>query len=407
MSTTAYVALGSNLGDRGQFLEEATHLLEQTPGISVLARAGVYETAPVGGPPGQEKYLNSVVKIQTDLSARELFATMTDIERKLGRVRTVKDAPRTIDLDLLLFGNETVNEDDLVVPHPRMHQRQFVLEPLVEIAPDVVHPNLGLDAKTLLASLGARKPWDLRGQKAVVTGSTSGIGRAIAFALARAGADVIVHGRREQTAKHVVAKLEQLGAKTTTITADLNSTDEVMRFVDDAWEVWDGVTIWINNAGADTLTGEAATWPFLKKLRTLIDVDVIATMLLSREIGRRMQECGQGVILNMGWDQAETGMEGDSGELFSATKSAIMAFSRSLALSLAPQVRVNCLAPGWIQTAWGDQASQYWQDRVRRETPLDRWGVPEDVANTALWLVSPEASFITGQIIRINGGAVR
>jgi 3-oxoacyl-[acyl-carrier protein] reductase len=109
----------------------------------------------------------------------------------------------------------------------------------------------------------------------------------------------------------------------------------------------------------------------------------------------------------MGWDQAESGMEGDSGELFAATKSAIMAFSRSLALSLAPTVRVNCLAPGWIRTTWGEGASSRWQERVLRETPLARWGRPEDVAAVARWLASPAASFLTGQTIRINGGAVR
>src|SRR5262249_45057307 len=102
----------------------------------------------------------------------------------------------------------------------------------------------------------------------------------------------------------------------------------------------------------------------------------------------------------------ETGMEGDSGELFAASKGAIMAFSRSLALSLAPTVRVNCLAPGWIRTAWGEGASRRWQERVRRGTPLGRWGSPQEVAAVARWLVSSAADFLTGQIIRVNGGAV-
>jgi 3-oxoacyl-[acyl-carrier protein] reductase len=120
-----------------------------------------------------------------------------------------------------------------------------------------------------------------------------------------------------------------------------------------------------------------------------------------------MKRRGRGVILNMGWDQAETGMEGDSGQLFAATKAAVMAFTRCLALSLAPEVRVNCLAPGWIRTAWGEKASDIWQARVLRETPLARWGTPDDVAHAACWLASPAAQFITGQIVRINGGAVR
>jgi NAD(P)-dependent dehydrogenase (short-subunit alcohol dehydrogenase family) len=120
-----------------------------------------------------------------------------------------------------------------------------------------------------------------------------------------------------------------------------------------------------------------------------------------------MKARGRGVILTVGWDQAETGMEGDSGELFAAVKGAVMCFTRSLALSLAPEVRVNCLAPGWIRTAWGETASPTWQERVRRETPLGVWGLPEDVAAAAVWLASPAAGFMTGQTYRVNGGAVR
>jgi 3-oxoacyl-[acyl-carrier protein] reductase len=97
-------------------------------------------------------------------------------------------------------------------------------------------------------------------------------------------------------------------------------------------------------------------------------------------------------------------MEGDSGELFATTKGAVMAFTRSLAKSLAPHVRVNCVAPGWIKTAWGDQASTDWQERATRECLLDRWGEVGDIADAVQWLISPQASFITGQIINVNGG---
>src|SRR5205085_666195 len=155
------------------------------------------------------------------------------------------------------------------------------------------------------------------------------------------------------------------------------------------------------NAGADTLTGAAARWPFERKLQALLAVDVTATILLARDAGARMKAAGGGVIVNVGWDQADTGMEGDSGQLFGATKAAVMAFTKSLALTLAPEVRVNCLAPGWIRTGWGEGASGRWHERVRRETPLARWGTPADVARAARWLVSPEASFITGQVIRL------
>jgi len=120
-----------------------------------------------------------------------------------------------------------------------------------------------------------------------------------------------------------------------------------------------------------------------------------------------MQMQGSGSIVTMGWDQAETGMEGESGELFAATKGAVLAFTRSLALSLAPSVRVNALAPGWIKTSWGESTSREWHERVIRETPLRRWGTPEDVAELACFLVGPRAKYLTGQVFRVNGGAIR
>jgi 3-oxoacyl-[acyl-carrier protein] reductase len=154
----------------------------------------------------------------------------------------------------------------------------------------------------------------------------------------------------------------------------------------------------------DVLTGEASNWSFEEKLAALWKVDVVGTLRLSRAVGQRMRERGHGTMLNIGWDQAETGMAGDSGEMFAAVKGAVMAATRSLAKSLAPEVRVNCVAPGWIRTDWGEKASQHWQDRARRESLMGRWGTPEDIARTARFLVSPAAKFINGQVIAINGG---
>src|SRR5262249_37325334 len=151
--------------------------------------------------------------------------------------------------------------------------------------------------------------------------------------------------------------------------------------VNHAFALWDGLDAWLHLAGADTLTGEGARQSYDTKLDLLWSVDVVATMRLCRAAGERMRAAGSGVIVTMGWDQAETGMAGDSGELFAATKGAVMSYTRSLAMSLAPSVRVNCVAPGWIKTAWGEGASNAWQERVLRETPLARWGTPEDIAH--------------------------
>lgn len=249
---------------------------------------------------------------------------------------------------------------------------------------------------------------NLRGRRAIVLGSTSGIGRATALLLAESGADVIVHGRRSREgAEAVAARCRDLGVRSAVLMADLADRDAGDALVEGAWDLWGGLDAWVHFAGADTLTGSGAKLGFDEKLDVLLEVDLVSTMRLCRAVGREMKARGSGAIVTMGWDQAETGMEGDSGELFAATKGAVMAFTRSLALGLAPAVRVNAVAPGWIKTAWGAGASQAWHDRVMRETPMRRWGTPEDVARAARFLVGPESGFLTGQVVRVNGGVVR
>jgi len=245
----------------------------------------------------------------------------------------------------------------------------------------------------------------LAGKNAVVTGSSSGVGRAIALELAAAGANVLIHARASaDKARQTAAEVQALGVASDIVMADIAETADRQRLVAAARDWHGGFDIWINNAGADVLTGDRSNWSFDQKLARLWAVDVAGTVALSRAAGAVLNENAGGVILNMGWDQAAHGMEGDSGEMFSTIKGAIMAFTRSLAKSLAPKVRVNCLAPGWIRTAWGQTAPEYWHNRAVNESLLKRWGQPEDVARTALFLASPAASFITGQVVEINGG---
>jgi 2-amino-4-hydroxy-6-hydroxymethyldihydropteridine diphosphokinase len=134
--TKAYLGLGSNLGDRRKNLDSALRMLDEDGHIRVLSVSKYYETAPVGGPP-QGKFINAAAKIETAYSPRELLATVLAIEKGLGRKRTVKNVPRVIDIDILLFGDLKIEEDGLTIPHPRMFQREFVMMPLHDINPTV------------------------------------------------------------------------------------------------------------------------------------------------------------------------------------------------------------------------------------------------------------------------------
>ena len=188
---------------------------------------------------------------------------------------------------------------------------------------------------------------NLTDKKAVITGASSGIGRATALLLAHGGADVVVHCKSSiEAATSVANEIRNLGRKAEVIAADLGNQGECARLVAGAWEAFGGIDIWVNNAGVDLLTGEAATLDFELKLQQLFEVDIRSSMLLTRAVGSLMTSAGGGAIVNIGWDQADRGMDGDSGEMFAASKNAIMGFTRSVAVSLAPEVRVNCVAPG-------------------------------------------------------------
>jgi 2-amino-4-hydroxy-6-hydroxymethyldihydropteridine diphosphokinase len=153
MPATVYIGLGSNLGNRQSYLDRALQALRELPGVTVSRLSSVHETEPVGGPPGQEKYLNAVAELHTDLEPHELLQALLTIEERLGRTRAEHHGPRTIDLDLLLYGDRIVDETDLTLPHLHMHERLFVLEPLCEIAPEVVHPVEKRTARELLQAL--------------------------------------------------------------------------------------------------------------------------------------------------------------------------------------------------------------------------------------------------------------
>lgn len=151
----AYVGLGSNLGDRAETLRRALAGLAATPGVERVRASSLYETEPVGPPQG--RYLNAVAALDTTLDAFALLARLRELERAGGRMRTgERNAPRTLDLDLLLFGDACIDTPELTVPHPRLHERAFVLVPLAELAAEAVHPRFGAPVAELLARLPDR-----------------------------------------------------------------------------------------------------------------------------------------------------------------------------------------------------------------------------------------------------------
>jgi 2-amino-4-hydroxy-6-hydroxymethyldihydropteridine diphosphokinase len=162
---TVYIGLGSNLGDRRRNLEAALEALRAHPQITVSAVSSFLETDPVGGPPGQGRFLNAAAKIETDLSPEALLEELKRIERALGRKPGPRWGPREIDLDILLSGDTILETAALVIPHPRMRERRFVLEPLEEIAPDARDPVTGLSIRALLEKVSGIFPPGTTGTK--------------------------------------------------------------------------------------------------------------------------------------------------------------------------------------------------------------------------------------------------
>jgi 3-oxoacyl-[acyl-carrier protein] reductase len=241
-----------------------------------------------------------------------------------------------------------------------------------------------------------------------VTGASSGIGRAIAEKFAAQGATVLLtHRASLDRAREVADAISARDGRALVVQADLGTREACQRLVAQARDELGRLDVWVNNAGADVLTGEAAAWEWERKLDALLAVDLKGTIACSYAAGEVMrdQERG-GTILNMSWDHVTTGMAGDNPQLFSAVKGGVLAFSKSLARALAPAVRINVLCPGWIETSFAEQADREFHRSVEEATPLGRWGRPQDVADAALYLASPEAAFLTGQAINVNGGVV-
>jgi len=248
----------------------------------------------------------------------------------------------------------------------------------------------------------------LDNKTAVITGASSGIGKAIAITYAKAGASVIVnYNHSHDDAGKIVNYIQSLGGKALAIQADVSDGKHVERLLSHSQKELGLIDIWVNNAGANILTGDGAKLDDENKLEQLINVDLKGTMKCCWAIAPVMQQQGHGLIINMSWDLALHGFAGRNPQMFATVKAGVIGFSKAIAKSYGPEVRVNVLAPGWIETGFAREGmpDDYYQARIN-EIPLNRFGTPEDVAQTALFLASDGASYMTGEVININGGLI-
>jgi 3-oxoacyl-[acyl-carrier protein] reductase len=248
----------------------------------------------------------------------------------------------------------------------------------------------------------------LNNKVAVITGASSGIGRGIAEAFVEEGADIVVNYlKSKERAESLVEDIINKGRRAIAVQANMADEDDIDRLIEATIEEFGRIDIWVNNAGADILTGTGAAAEIHEKLEHLIEVDLRGTINACWSITPTMQDQGYGVIVNMGWDLATHGFEGTNPQIFAATKAGILGFTRSLAKSVGPEIRVNMVSPGWISTSFAEEHmdDDYYQARIK-EIPLARFGRPQDVAAAVVFLASDESSYMTGEAIKINGGLV-
>ncbi len=239
----------------------------------------------------------------------------------------------------------------------------------------------------------------------VVTGAGRSIGRRLALGFAEQGAVVLAHyGASKSGAESVVQQITAQGGKAFLAQADLRQPEQVARLVQNAHAQLGPIDIWINNAGASANSDETRGMSEIEIFERMVGVDVMGTWRCCREVQQYMRSGGS--ILTTGWDRALDGAAGLPNQMYAISKGAIMSLTRCLAAEFAPTIRVNCIAPGRIENEWAQNLSEGSRQKAAQSIPLQRWGTPDDILNTALFLASPLASFITGQTIIVNGGEI-
>ncbi len=246
----------------------------------------------------------------------------------------------------------------------------------------------------------------LAGRIAVVTGGGRGIGRAIALALAREGARVLVAYRHSaEGADATVAAIAELGGTAEARRADVTRAADLEALAEAATRLG-GPHIWVNNAGATANSSETGDLSDEERFERALQVDLKGTWLACRIAAPRIRAAGGGAIVNLGWDHALDGAPGLVSEIYAASKAGVLALTRCFAQEWAPEVRVNSVAPGWVENEWSATRGEAFRQRVAQGIPLRRWGRAEDIAAAVVYLCSPAAAYITGQTLVVDGGEV-
>jgi len=240
----------------------------------------------------------------------------------------------------------------------------------------------------------------LNGKVALVTGSSRGIGKAIALAFAEEGANLVIdYVTSEDMAREVVSKINSMGRKAFAVKADVSSIREVQGMVNQCIEKFSRLDILVNNAADSSVMEFSLDKPDWKGWQRMMDVNVKGMLLCSQVASTHMLKQKRGNIINIVADWAGGGLS------YMLTKSAGIPLTRGLARALAPHIRVNAIQPGYIDIGWISAMPGQVKEKMKETTPLKRWGEPEDVAKVAVFLASDESAYMTGAVVIVDGGA--